>query len=127
MDPDRTKRRQIFAALTSSFGRIVPASFVQNPKLSGVDRIHPLIEGIYKPAWSNYALSIASMLKSPYNDEPHFNFDGTWWMHYRPKSGAMDTATNASMVRCMTDSEPLLVFKQLTDKTSSSGATYRFL
>ena len=127
MDPDRTRRRQIFAALTPSFGRILPATFVRNPKISGVERIHPLIEGIYKPAWSNYALSIASMIQSQYNDQMHYHPDGTWWMHYSPKSGSMDLAMNASVVRRMTDREPLLMLKQTSDKVSRSGAKYRFL
>lgn len=112
MDPDRTRRRQIFAALTPSFGRILPATFVRNPKISGVERIHPLIEGIYKPAWSNYALSIASMIQSQYNDQMHYHPDGTWWMHYSPKSGSMDLAMNASVVRCMTDREPRQPFPE---------------
>ena len=116
MDADRTRRRQIFEALSPSFGKILPATFFRKPGLPGVDRIHPLIEGIYKPAWSNYALSIASMLKSPYHDQTHFNPDGTWWMHYSPKAGGMDIAANAALVRCMTDSEPLLVLKQVATK-----------
>lgn len=127
MDPDRTRRRQIFAALTSRFGRILPAIFIRDPQLPGVDRIHPLIEGIYKPAWSNYALTIASMLKSPYSDQTHFHADGTWWMHYSPKSGGMDLAANASIIRCMTDAEPLLVLKQISAKDFRSGAQHRLL
>jgi len=75
MDPDRTRRRQIFAALTSRFGRILPATFIRDPQLPGVERIHPLIEGIYKPAWSKYALSIASMLKSPYSNLTRTTFN----------------------------------------------------
>jgi hypothetical protein len=71
MGADRTKRRQIFAALSPNFGKTLPASFLREPGLPGVDRIHPLIEGIYKPAWSKYALSIASMLRSPYSDQTH--------------------------------------------------------
>jgi hypothetical protein len=126
MDADRTKRREIFASLSPSFGKILPATFVRKPGLTAVDRIHPLIEGIYKPAWSRYALSIASMLKSPYSDEIHYNPDGTWWMHYSPKTGGMDLAANASLVRCRTDSEPLLVLKQITSKAGGS-AGYRLL
>ena len=127
MDADRARRRQIFEALSHNFGKILPANFFRKPELPGVDRIHPLIEGIYKPAWSNYALSIASMLKSPYSDQTHHSPDGTWWMHYSPKSGSMDLAANASLVRCMTDSEPLLVLKQVADKGSASGARHRLL
>lgn len=127
MDDDRSNRRQIFELLTSRFGKIVSAGFVQNPKLPGVDRIHNLIEGIYKPAWSNYALSIASMLTSPYADETHHHHDGTWWMHYSPKAGGMELKVNASLIRCMTDAEPLLVLKQVSDKMSAHGSNYRLL
>ena len=127
MDDDRAKRRQIFELLASRFGRIVPASFVQNPQMPGVDRVHHLIEGIYKPAWSNYPLSIASMLKSPYHDQTHFHPDGTWWMNYSPKAGGMNIAANVALVRCMTDTEPLLVLKQVSDKTSTTGTRYRLL
>ena len=127
MDEDRAKRRQIFELLASRFGRIVPASFVQNPKLPGVERVHHLIEGIYKPAWSNYPLSIASMLKSPYHDQTHFHSDGTWWMNYSPKTGGMNIAANVALIRCMTDAEPLLVLKQVSDKTSATGTRYRML
>jgi hypothetical protein len=127
MDSDRTKRRQIFAALSQSFGKLLPAAFLKNPGLPAVERIHPLTEGIHKPAWSNYALSITTMLKSPYHDQTHFNSDGTWWMHYSPKAGSLDIAVNAAMVRCMTDSEPILVLKQTADKTSASGSQYRLL
>jgi putative restriction endonuclease len=127
MDADRTKRRDIFTALARLFGRILPASFIQKPNLPEVERIHPLIEGIYKPAWSRYALSIASMLQSQYHDQTHFNPDATWWMHYSPKSGGMEMAQNAALVCCMTDHEPLLVLKQESDKTSRKGSRYRFL
>jgi hypothetical protein len=127
MDVDRPKRRSIFTALARYFGRVVPAAFIQDPKIADVDRIHPLIEGIYKPAWSRYALSIASMLKSPYHDQTHHNADATWWMHYSPKAGGMEMAANASLVRCMTDSEPLLVLKQESDKISRKSSRYRLL
>lgn len=127
MDADRAKRRQIFAALAARFGRILPATFLRDPALPGVERIHPLIEGIYKPAWSNYALSVASMLKSPYQDQMHYHPDGTWWLHYSPKTGGMALAANAALVRCMTDAEPLLVLKQVSDKTSATGTRYRLL
>ncbi len=50
MDADCAKRRQIFAALSPSFGKILPATFFRNPGLPGVNYVHPLIEGIYKPA-----------------------------------------------------------------------------
>jgi hypothetical protein len=67
------------------------------------------------------------MLKSPYNDQVFFNADRTWWMHYSPKTGAMTSAANAALIRCMTDREPLLVLRQVTDKSSRDGARHRLL
>jgi hypothetical protein len=86
-----------------------------------------LIEGIYKPAWSNYPLSIVSMLKSRYDDELFHNTDRTWWLRYSPKAGSMDLASNAALTRCMTDKQPLLVLWQISDKTSPEGARHRLL
>lgn len=127
MDSDREKRRQIFTALAPKFGRILPATFFRKPEMSGIEHIHPLIEGIYKPAWSRYVLSISSMLKSPYHDETHHNPDGTWWMNYSPKTGSLEIAANAALMRCMTDSEHVLVLRQVTDKSSPEGASHRLL
>ena len=67
------------------------------------------------------------MLKSPYNDQVFFNPDRTWWMHYSPKEGAIDTGVNAALVRCMTDGEPVLVLRQVSDKSSREGARHRLL
>jgi predicted restriction endonuclease len=95
--------------------------------IAGVERIHHFIEGIYKPAGATYALSIASMLKSPYRDQVFFNPDRTWWIQYSSKKGAMDHGMNAALVRCMTDHQPLLVLRQESDKTSRDGARHRLL
>lgn len=67
------RRREVFRVAVPYFGRVLPASFFQKTSsiLPGIERIHHLIEGIYKPAWSIYPLSMASMLKSPYSDEVH--------------------------------------------------------
>jgi hypothetical protein len=127
MDDDRAKRRQIFASLAPLFGRILPAAFFRNPGLPGIDYVHPLIKGIYKPVWSKYVLSIASMVKSPYHDETHHNTDGTWSMNYSPEAGNLDVGANAALVRCMTDSERILVLRQITNKTSPLGARHKLL
>ncbi len=74
-----------------------------------------------------YAFSIASMLKSPYHDQVFFHPDHSWWIQYSPKSGGMDTAVNRSLIRCMTDREPVLVLKQVADKTSQGRARHRLL
>jgi hypothetical protein len=42
-------------------------------------------------------------------------------MLYSPKADGMTIADNASLIRCMTDSEPLLVVKQVSDKSSATG------
>jgi len=113
--------------LPATKGNEPTTSFIRKPDLPGVDTIHLLIEGIYKPAWSDCALSIASMLKSPCSNQTPHNPDGTWWMLYSPKADGMTIAANASLIRCMTDSEPLLVVKQVSDKSSATGARHRLL
>jgi len=123
------ERLRIFRAIAPQYGKVLPASFFQKTfqTVPGIERIHNLIEGIYKPAGSLYPLSIASMLKSPYRDQVHYNPDRTWWIHYSPKAGGMDMAVNAALVRCMTDHQPLLVLRQESDKTSAQGAHHRLL
>src|SRR5947209_6395733 len=122
-------RTRIFRALVPYFGTVQPSAFFQRTSavVPGVERVHHLIEGIYKPANSVYPLSISSMLKSPYNDQVFFNPDRTWWMNYSPKGGAMDSGVNAAVVRCMTDRHPVLVLRQVSDKSGQSGASHRLL
>ena len=108
---DVEERKRIFRSLVSYFGTVQPASFFQRTAafIPSVERIHPFIEGIYKPAGSIYPLSIASMLKSRYGDQLFHNPDRTWWMEYSLKAGGLDLAVNAGIMRCMTDKEPVLV------------------
>lgn len=126
---DVEERKRIFRSLVPYFGTVQPASFFQRTAalIPSVERIHPFIEGIYKPADSAYTLSISSMLKSPYSDQVFYNPDRTWWMQYSSKKGAMDHAMNASLVRCMTDHQPVLVLRQVSDKSSSEGSRHRLL
>ena len=126
---DREKRMDAFRRLASYFGKVLPAAFFQKTgaTVPGVERVHNLIEGIYKPAWSIYPLSIASMLKSPYGDQVFFNPDRTWWIHYSPKAGGLSLAVNAALVRCMTDRQPLLVLRQVSDKSQRERARHRLL
>jgi hypothetical protein len=126
---DIAERTRIFLALLPYFGTIQPSAFFQRTGsiIPGVERIHHFIEGIYKPANSGYALSISSMLKSPYSDQLFYNPDRTWWMKYSSKKGAMDHAMNASLVRCMTDGQPVLVLRQVSDKSSREGSRHRLL
>jgi HNH endonuclease len=126
---DVDERKRIFRALLPYFGTIKPSAFFQRTSdvIPGVERIHHFIEGIYKPANSSYTLSISSMLKSPYSDQVFYNPDRTWWMQYSSKAGAMDHAMNASLVRCMTDGQPVLVLRQVSDKTGREGSRHRLL
>ena len=91
--PDEiAERRRIFRGLVPHFGTIQPADFFRHTSeyVPSVERVHPLIEGIYKPAGLVYPLSIASMLKSQYHDQLFYNPDRTWWINYSPKEGGMD-------------------------------------
>ena len=123
------ERTRIFRALLPYFGTVQPSGFFQRTSAAvpTVERVHHLIEGIYKPAGWTYPLSIASMLKSPYNDQVFFNPDRTWWMNYSSKKGAMDIGANAALVAAMTDRQPVLVLRQESDKVSSEGARHRLL
>ena len=128
--PDEiSERRQAFRALVPYFGTIQSSDFFRRTSayMPSVERVHPLIEGIYKPAGSIYPLSVASMLKSRYSDQLFHNPDRTWWMQYSPKAGGMDLAVNAGLVRGMTDREPVLVLRQESDKTSHAGARHLLL
>jgi hypothetical protein len=123
------QRNKILAELARYTGRIMPAAFLQNTAkyIPGVDRIHPLMSGIYKPAWSEYALCIKMAPGSPYErkDEVIFLEDGRWLMTYSPRSGGLDISDNRALVRCVDDHMPLAVIQQVTDKTK--GSTYRVL
>jgi len=54
------------------------------PKLLGKDtKLASKAKGIYKPAWTKYALGIRHSLDSPYPDQgPTIRQDGTWSYSY---------------------------------------------
>ena len=122
-------RLRIFRSLLPYFGKIVPASLLRKTAatIPGIDRVHPLIEGIYKPAGAVYPLSVASMLKSPYADELNFNPDRTWWIHYSPKAGGLRVAANVALSRSMRDRQPLIILRQVSNKLTPAGTRYRLL
>lgn len=111
------------------YGTIVPAKFIQRTSefISGITRIHNLIEGIYKPSGSEYALSIASMKVNPYADKLTYLPDGRWYIQYSAKSGGKDLAVNQGLFRCMQDREPVIVLQQHSDKTGKHGTQYRLM
>lgn len=122
-------RLKTFRILAPYFGKVVSARFIQKTAevLPELTRVHNLIEGIYKPKDAHYGFSIASMLKNPYADRISFNPDRSWYFFYSPKAGALDSAVNQSLFNCLRDKEPVLVLKQLTDKTARQGTTYKML
>jgi hypothetical protein len=65
-------RRAIFTRALPLFGRIVSPSQIRDRGSETGQQLRPLIEGIYKPRWPRYALSITSMLASPYGDQITF-------------------------------------------------------
>jgi hypothetical protein len=128
-NPDIAERLRIFRALVPYFGTVQSSAFFQRTFefVPDVQRIHSFFEGIYKPRGAEYALSVSSMLASRYSDEVFYNADRTWWMNYSSKDAPMDHAMNASLVRCMTDHQPLLVLRQISDKASREGSRHRLL
>jgi hypothetical protein len=125
-------RAEILAELARHTGKRVPAAFVCSTDdfIPGIERFHNLITGIYKPARSDYALSIAMKLSSPYEhkDEVVFLEDGRWLMTYSPRSGGLRLSDNRALIKCMDERIPLGVFKQITDKRDRQlGSTYRVL
>jgi putative restriction endonuclease len=106
-------------------------TFEQCPS-AGIEAIHPLIEGIYKPKDSEYAFAIwsrsaAGVDAEIYPDEFKESPDGGWQMQYAAKSGSLDSATNRSLFACLRDKQPLLVIVTSRGSNHLEGARYRLL
>lgn len=126
---EKELRWEIFRALLPYYGKIVTPDFLRKTSefVPGIERIHPLIEGIYKPKWSDHALSIASMKVSPYADKLTYLPDGRWTIKYSAKKGGPSIAANQSLFNCMRNKEPIIVLEQLSRKTSKQGTRYRLM
>ncbi len=126
---EKHHRRAIFRALLPYYGKIVSPQFLKKTMtfIPDIERIHPLIEGIYKPAGSEYALSIASMKTNPYADKLTYLPDGRWYIKYSAKSGGKDLAVNQGLFKCMIDKEPIIVLEQISNKESRQGTQYRLM
>jgi hypothetical protein len=128
----KQKRTRILAELVRHTGKRVSAAFIYRTIdfIPNIERFHNLITGIYKPVWSEHALSIVMKLSSPYTkkDEVIILEDGRWLMTYSPRAGGLALSDNRALVKCMDERVPLGVFKQLTDKTNRNyGSTYQVL
>lgn len=87
-------------------------------------------KGIYKPEWSQYALSVRQTLNGPYQDkEPHYDAPGEWTYPYfqegtppsehrgEYKVEERDAEfTNRGLVACMNDKIPVGVLRQTKGK-----------
>ena len=92
---------------------------VEGPE--GFDFLATRAKGIYKPAWSQYALSARQVLKSRYPEKgPLFREDGSWCYGYFQENddpAARDTeATNRGLMLCWRDSVPVGVMRQMRPK-----------
>ena len=106
-------------------------TFVHCPS-AGIERIHPLIEGIFKLKNSRYAFAIWSRSAvgadaEIYPDEFRESPDGGWQMQYAAKSGSLDSAINRSLFACLEDKQPLLVIVTSQNSDHPEGARYRLL
>jgi hypothetical protein len=89
--------------------------------LEGTTFLATRAKGIYKPAWTDYALSARQVLKSRYTEiGPRFREDGTWHYGYFQENddpAARDSeATNRGLMLCWRDSVPVGVMKQTKPK-----------
>lgn len=125
------KHLEILSTLASYTGQVVSWRFLSQTKdfIPEIERFHHLISGIYKPAWSEFALSIVMKPGSPYEqkDDVVFLEDGRWLMTYSPRSGGLGISDNRALVKCMDTKIPLAVFKQVSGKASSQGSKYLVL
>jgi putative restriction endonuclease len=86
-------------------------------------------KGIYKPNWTDYALSVRQSLTGPYPDKPPTTrSDGTWSYEYfqentDPTEGNREF-TNKALVACMKDEVPVGVMLQMK---SSPNPQYEVL
>jgi putative restriction endonuclease len=81
-------------------------------------------KGIYKPRWSDYALSIRETMIRPYPDEqPAFSGDGSWTYRYfqeNPDPSERDREfTNRALLRNIADNVPVGVMRQVARRPSS--------
>jgi len=108
-------REATLAELARHTGKRVPASFIQRTSeyISGIERFHPLYQGIYKPARARYALAIKTSESGPYADEVIGLPDGRWLMRYKPRSGERSISDNQALIACMTDGIPVGVVRKL--------------
>lgn len=128
------QRAKALLYLARYFGMEVTARFLQKTREecpgAGIEQIHPLFEGIYKPADSPYVFCIwsrsaAGAAEEAYPDSFEQLDDGTWQMRYAPKKGPLDKGVNRALFRCMEDHVPVLAIVTTRSGKTAQGARYR--
>jgi hypothetical protein len=125
-------RAKILSEFAKYTGQIKLAAFFKwtSQFIPSIDRFHNLITGIYKPAWSKYALCISMKQGSIYEHKDDFVFleDGRWLMTYAPRKGGLDISDNVALAQCMQDKVPVGVIAQVATKSNKqSGSAYQIL
>jgi putative restriction endonuclease len=92
-------------------------------------RLAARAKGIYKPRYTDYALSVRQTLDSPYADKEVIRrSDGSWVYSYyqeNPNPAERDReATNRGLVKCMNDGVPIGVLRQVKPRP---GVEYEVL
>ena len=101
-------------------GQTISWSEIKGHAETGV-RLVNQAKGIYKPEYTDYALSVRQTLNSPYADKEIIHrTDGSWVYPYyqeNPNPEQRDReATNRGLVKCMTDGVPVGVLMQVKPK-----------
>ena len=109
-------------------GKTIKWSEIQN--FSSKDsRLINQAKGIYKPAYTEYALSIRTIQDGPYPDKDvEYRADGSWVLQYfqensDPRQRDREV-TNRGMMKCMLDGIPIAA---LIKRKKKPGVTYEIL
>ncbi|MDR9391770.1 MAG: HNH endonuclease signature motif containing protein [Trueperaceae bacterium] len=90
---------------------------------SGTTHLASTPRGIFKPAWTVYALSVRQNLGSPYQDQIVRRADGSWSFAYVQEGFRAEDherkATNRGLLAALADRVPVAVFKQVRTKPTS--------
>lgn len=130
------QRARALIALSRYFGTDQSAGFYRDTReqcpQAGIEHIHPLTQGIYKPAGSPYALTIWSQSAVGASAEIYPDTfaplgDGSWSMQYAPMRGPLDRGVNAALMACLRDGVPVLAIVTVVPRTAPGGARYRLL
>lgn len=89
--------------------------------IGGQIRLVTQAKGIYKPNWTQYALSVRQTLSSVYADrEPEVRGDGSWTYEYFQEGAPAERDryfTNRALLLCVADRIPVGVMRQISDRS----------